>query len=57
MTDRELEINATMKIIERMLKSSKLTLASHNGVVVVKDETNGKHYGICDGGMLTIEAR
>lgn len=57
MTDREAEINTTMKIIERMLKSAKLTLTSHNGVMVVKDETNGKTYGICDGGMITIEPR
>lgn len=57
MTDREVEINTTMKIIERMLKSAKLTLTSHKGVMVVKDGTNGKNYGICDGGMMTIESR
>lgn len=57
MTDREAEINTTMKIIEGMLKSSKLTLTSYKGVMVVKDETNGNTYGICDRGMLTIESR
>lgn len=47
MTDREIEINAILRMIDVMLERANLTLSTREGVpVIIKDEKTGKLYGI-----------
>lgn len=47
MEDRELEINAVLRMIDVMLERANLTLTTREGVpVIIKDEKTGKLYGI-----------